>query len=210
MIRFQSSAVQSRSSRLKAMMVFSGSIVRIFSTSAVAREAVEQLHQSAVCHGGFFGAGRIEIRQRDVAHALAPVLRLRFDGRPRSPARSSPACDQLAAGACGNSDIAQALDPVIDRLDLGLARLFLAVELLVAVVGHAPSLAIWMNTMRAVGIAGQHEIGIARQLIEMQHVAEILGGPRAGPLGKRRLAGPPSGAFAAARAVFCHSRSMPR
>ena len=44
--------------------------------------------------------------------------------------------DGLPIGAGGHGKSAEALDPVIDRLDFFFGRLPLAVEILVAVVGH--------------------------------------------------------------------------
>ena len=83
--------------------------------------------------------------------------------------------DRLAVGAGGDRKSAEVLDPVIDRFDLLLRRLSLAIEILIAVVGHL-LLGDLDEQLGAVGIAGKDEIRVFGKLVEMQDVAEILGG----------------------------------
>src|SRR4029450_4519062 len=95
--------------------------------------------------------------------------------------------DHLATGAVSRGNLAETPDPIVDGRDFLLGRLGLAVEFLIAVVGHL-LLRDLDEKMRAVRIAGQNEIGIPCELVEMQDVAEVLGGLRAFQRGARLMA----------------------
>jgi hypothetical protein len=139
-------------------------------------QAVEQLHHPlpVAHHVGLRRAGVVQIGEGDVAHAFAQMLLLLVEvGRDLGHDRFL--VDRLTVGAGGDGKSAEVLDPVIDRFDLLLRRLSLAVEILIAIVGHL-LLGDLDEQLGAVGIAGKDEIRVFGKLVEMQDVAEILGG----------------------------------
>ena len=80
----------------------------------------------------------------------------------------------FATRAGGDHHLTEALDPIVDSLNLFLCRLPIAIELLEAVVGHL-LLGNLDEQLGAVRIARQDQSGDLSNLFEVQDVAEILG-----------------------------------